>query len=196
MGTYDQTYVLAADKYGGAGGTGKYAVQSVSVGSPNAVPVTTLTLNAQSAYFGLWWSAGDAFNKLSFYSGVDLVAEFTTAGLLSVLPNTYKGNPNAPFLGQNSGEKYAFFNVYGQDGATFDKIVFTNVGSSGFESDNHTVRAGAWGSEVGEAGPEPGVPVAKIEGSSVTPVPETTTWVMGFLALGAAGFLARRKGLV
>lgn len=199
VGTYDETYILAPDQYGGAGGNTTYSVQSSTIGHPNQVPTTTLTLNTASAYFGLWWSAGDNFNKLSFYNGTNLVGEFTTSTLVSVLPSSYAGNPNASFLGQNSNENYAFFNVYGQGGSTFDKIVFTNAAATGFESDNHTVRAGAWGTEAGESGPEPGVPVALIDGTTVTPiaaVPETTTWVMGFLALGAAGFLARRKGLV
>lgn len=195
VGNYDQTYILAPDQYGGAGGNTKYIVQSSTIGNPNQVPTTTLTLNASSAYFGLWWSAGDNFNKLSFYSGLSLVAEFTTATLVNALPNSYKGNPNAP-LGRNTSEKYAFFNIFGQDGSTFDKIVFTNTASTGFESDNHTVRVDPWGSVVGEVGPEPGIPVAKIDGTTVTAVaavPETSTWVMGFLALGAVAFLVRRQ---
>lgn len=54
--------------------------------------------------------------------------------------DTYRGNPTGAFAGQNTSVKYAFFNVYSQDGASWDKIIFTNNGSSGFESDNHTTR--------------------------------------------------------
>ena len=81
-------------------------------------PTTTLTLNTPSSYFGLWWSAGDATNRLQFFNGSDLVADFTTATLLTVLPDTYRGMPSGAFAGQNIGEKYAFFNVYGDPGTT------------------------------------------------------------------------------
>ena len=201
VGTYDNAYILNADQYGGAGGAdaaGKYIVQSTQIGHPNQVPTTTLTLNTPSAYFGLWWSAGDPANKLSFYNGSTLVATFTTANLVNVLPASYKGNPTpGAFHNLDSGERFAFFNVYGEQGATWDSIVFTNTGNSGFESDNHTTRVVAWGQLPGETGPPPGVAVVRVDGTTVTPVvaavPETSTWVMGFLALGAVVFLVRRN---
>ena len=197
VGTYDNAYILAANQYGGAGGTGKYIVQSTSLGGSNDVPTTTLTLNTPSAYFGLWWSAGDVANKLSFYNGASLVASFTTASLVNVLPASYKGNPTPAFLGMDASEKFAFFNIYGENGATWDSIVFTNAGSSGFESDNHTTRVAAWGQLPGETGPAPGVAFATVQGTTVAAVaavPETSTWMMGFLALGAVVFMVRRKG--
>jgi len=203
VGTYDNAYIIPADKYGGSGGTGKYIVQSTSIGNPNQVPTTTLTLNTPSSYFGLWWSAGDSTNRLAFYNGGVLVADFTTATLLSVLPNDYKGNPTAPFLDQNSGEKYAFFNVFGDAGTTWDSIVFTNNGSSGFESDNHTTRVEAWGTLPGETGEAPGVAVMSVSGTTVSApqsvavasVPETSTWVMGFLAFGVVILVAGRRAV-
>jgi len=196
VGTYDSAYILNADQYGGAGGTGKYIVQSTSIGGSNAVPTTKLTLNTPSAYFGLWWSAGDSANKLSFFNGSTLVASFTTASLVNVLPASYKGNPTPAFLGKDAGEKFAFFNIYGENGATWDSVVFTNTGSSGFESDNHTTRVDAWGQLPGETGAAPGVAFATVNGTTVTAVaavPETGTWVMGFLALGAVAILVRRN---
>ena len=196
VGTYDKAYILNADQYGGAGGTGKYDVQSTGIGGGNAVPTSTLTLNTPSAYFGLWWSAGDSTNKLSFYSGSTLVASFTTGNLVNALPASYKGNPTPAYLDKNFGEKYAFLNIYGQGGATWDSIVFTNIGGSGFESDNHTSRVAAWGQLPGETGPPPGIAFATVNGTTVAAVPETSTWVMGFLALGAVVFLVRRKGVL
>ena len=196
VGTYDNAYILNANQYGGAVGAGRYIVQSTSIGNPNQVPTTTLTLNTPSAYFGLWWSAGDPANKLSFYNGATLVASFTTASLVNVLPASYKGNPTPAFLGKDAGEKFAFFNVYGEAGATWDSIVFTNTGASGFESDNHTTRVDAWGQLPGETGAEPGVAVMHVNGTTITAVvavPETSTWVMGFLALGAVAFMVRRN---
>lgn len=196
VGTYDSISVIPANQYGGSGGSGFYLVQSQSVGAK--VVTTTLSLNTPSSYFGLWWSAGDTKNRLQFYSGATLIADFTTESLVNVLPSTYSGNPNVPFLGQNSGEKYAFFNIYADDGTTFDKIVFSNLGNSGFESDNHTVRAAAWGSIPGEDGPAPGVPVAKIDGTTVSTVavPETETWLMGFVAFGVVMMALRRRRAV
>lgn len=44
--------------------------------------------------------------------------------------------------------------------------------------------------------PNAGVTVNHIEGSSLTSVPETSTWVMGLLAIGAVGFIVRRKSSV
>jgi len=198
VGTYDNAYILNANQYGGAGGSGKYIVQSTSIGNPNQVPTTTLTLNTPSAYFGLWWSAGDPANKLSFFNGSTLVASFTTASLVNVLPSSYKGNPTPVVPGQNDpNEKFAFFNVYGEAGATWDSIVFTNTGGSGFESDNHTTRVDAWGLQPGESGAAPGIAVVHVNGTTITSavvaVPETSTWVMGFLALGAVVFMVRRN---
>lgn len=197
VGTYDDVAIIDANKYGGAGGTGKYLVQSAAIPPGNPVPVTTLTLNTPSAYFGLWWSAGDATNRLTFYNGADVVADFTTATLLSVLPDTYKGMPSGAFAGQNMGEKYAFLNIYADAGTTWDRIVFANSAGSGFESDNHTTRINPWGTAPGEVGPEPGIPVMRVEGTTVGPVvtavPETSTWVMGFIALGVVVFIIRRK---
>jgi len=66
VGTISSVYIRTADRYGGANGS-DYAVQSKRVGEPNEVPSTTLSLNTPNAYFGLWWSAGDANNVLSFY---------------------------------------------------------------------------------------------------------------------------------
>ena len=200
VGTYDKAYIQNANQYGGADGTGRYIVQSTQVGQPNQVPVTTLTLNTPSSYFGLWWSAGDLTNKLSFYNGASLVASFTTASLVNVLPASYLGNPTANFAGQDSHEKFAFFNVFGENGATWDSIVFTNIGGSGFESDNHTTRVDAWGQLSGETGAAPGIHVAHVDGTTITPVvaavPETSTWVMGFSALGAVGFMFRRNARI
>lgn len=115
VGTFDAIYVKSADQYGGAVDPGyangsPYAVQSSSIGGSSKVPTTTLTLNEAHAYFGLWWSAGDATNVLGFYNGNTLVAQFTTASLLNELASdsSYKGNPRNRTL--NSGESYAFIN--------------------------------------------------------------------------------------
>jgi len=61
---------------------------------------------------------------------------------MSKLPSDYYGNPIN--RGQNRGEPYAFINFYGDQSTSWDKVVLTNAGSSGFESDNYTSRTQAW----------------------------------------------------
>ena len=131
--------VFSPDVYGGAydgvQDTHYFAVPSSDV---------TVTLSEPQAYFGLWFSAADPLNLLSFYHGTTLIDAYTgTGALLASLPNEYNGNPTPPFLGGNPGEKYVFINFYATTAAElFDKIVFSN-GSGGtiFESDNHTFSA-------------------------------------------------------
>ena len=162
VGTYDQLYVINANQYGGANGS-PYSVESAKIGL-GGVPTTTLNLTTAISYFGMWWSAGDANNFLSFYSGNNLVASFSTATLLSKLPNTYFGNPTPGYKGQDPAEAFAFINFYGLDGTTFDKIVLSDPSTtSGFESDNHTVRVTPYGSDPNDTSPTiPGVPVEEI----------------------------------
>jgi len=176
IGTINQVFLQNADQYGGATYPSVYPVPSESVGGAEAVPVTTLTLNTASGYFGLWWSAGDPANVLQFYKGGVLEATYTTASLLGQLPSTYKGNPTSQFLGQDSAEGFAFLNFYGVGGVTWDTIVLSNLGSSGFESDNWTSRVQPWGAEPGETGAVPGVQVSDVQ---VAAVPEPANVVAG-----------------
>ena len=110
--TISSVYIRTADMYGGAKDS-DYAVQSKWVGEPNEVPSTTLALNTPNAYFGLWWSAGDANNVLFFYEGNQMVAQFTTAQLLADLPASYNGNPNVQFKGLNYHEDFALQRLAG-----------------------------------------------------------------------------------
>lgn len=163
VGTFDQLYIKSADSYGGAtnssnsNGT-RYAVE----GAGTSVSTTTLTLNTPSSYFGMWWSAGDVKNKLTFYSGNTVVQEFTTGSLMYALPSSYYGNPKN--RGLDSSEPFAFVNFYGETGTVWDKIVFNNAGSSGFEADNYTSRVNAWVPNYdGYIG---GIAVAKVQGGT------------------------------
>ncbi len=190
VGTIDSVYVRTADMYGGANGS-DYAVQSKWVGEPNEVPSTGLTLNTPSAYFGLWWSAGDGNNVLSFYKGSTLEATITTAQLLSDLPASYNGNPNTGFKGLDYHEDFAFLNFYGTDGTEWNKIVFSNLGTSGFESDNWTSRVAAWGQDPNDTGSFPGVKALDIGVVPAPEVPMTHAMVFGGLALAGYGLLRR-----
>ena len=80
------------------------------------------------------------------------------------LPNAYYGNPGPGYKGQDSTEAFAFLNFYGMGGTTFNKIVLSDPSTtSGFESDNHTVRVTPYGSDPNDTSPTiPGVPVEEI----------------------------------
>jgi len=113
---------------------------------------STLTLNSPAAYLGLWWSAGDPYNQLTFYSQGQVVGSFSTATVQSYLnkitnsaSQAYYGNPNN---GDDKGEPFAFLNFYAPKGQSFDTIVLSDNGGTGFESDNFTV-AGSYTRVVG-----------------------------------------------
>jgi hypothetical protein len=119
-----------------------------------------LTLNSPSNYFGFWWSAGDASNVLTFYSAGQLVATFTTAQIVTLIPNDpnttvtaingstyntdkYYDNPN----GGDASEPFAYVDFIAT-GLTFDQIGFSNSLGSGFESDNHSVASNVTGPPI------------------------------------------------
>ena len=216
-GTINQVYVIPANQYGGAADTAypngsPYSVESSSSGL-GANQTTTLTWNQPSSYFGMWWSAGDPANYLSFYNGTNLVGEFDTKWLDQKVGKTYYGNPvPGSNKGKDSGEAFAFINFYAVNGAAFDKIVLSNPGSSGFESDNWTVRAAAYGTNPSDGSTLPGIPVESVNGtnatvygsgtvavsdsgqplSSIAAVPEPGLWQLLVLG-GLAGLVWQRR---
>src|SRR5262249_19517613 len=80
-GSYDHLLVRSADAFGGAGGKGTY--MSVNTSFNVGSNPTTLTLATPQRYFGLWWSAGDPNNVLSFYSGSILLETFKTSDVVN-----------------------------------------------------------------------------------------------------------------
>jgi hypothetical protein len=147
-GTFSGSYsgglvMYAADQYGGAGGSGYYP-ELFSSGGSYTLNLTTSGNLPGVNYFGLWFSALDAGNQLQFYENNILLLTFTPhmfQSLVGACPSTtnaFCGNPNSHFLNQDSGEQFAFLNFFDQN-AYFNKIVFTETGGGGFESDNHTV---------------------------------------------------------
>ncbi len=186
VGTFDQLYVKPADAYGGAADAlnPKGSLYSLQ-GAGSGVLASTLKLESESSYFGMWWSAGDAKNVLEFYNGDTLMGRFTTASLMDPLPASYDGNPLNRSI--NRGEPYGFINFFGDEKTSWDRIVLTNNGSSGFESDNYTTRVAAWNPLVD--GALPGVPVAIVEGGKTTSVTtaslEGTRWSLNESSVGA-----------
>jgi hypothetical protein len=176
-GTYNTGRILGPDQFGGSNFSGTTLPgTSINNGtnylSVNDVGVTTLKLNTDAAYFGAWWSAGDAFNKLEFFKGATLIGSFTNANLLSALPSSYFGNPVTTInVGANLPEPYAYINFFASDSASkFDTVVFSNLGGgTNFESDNHAISV--------DLQPPIGIPVA---------VPEPAS-ILGLVAIGMLG---------
>jgi len=178
-GVYSGVQVNSADQYGGANGTGSYAVTFSSAGY--SLDLSTSVSHGGPAtinYFGYWLSALDGGNVVDFYKGDTKVYSFNPSDALAVVNSAggtgYFGNPNANFSNQNGGEPYAFLNFHDTDGS-FDRIVFHETPQSGgYESDNHTV--GFYTAQGGTV-----VPMA----AAVSAVPEASSWAM--MALGLVG---------
>jgi PEP-CTERM motif len=184
IGTYTSPgmAIVLPDLFGGAGGTGRYFAIGVQSSHTNA---TLMTLNGPQAYFGFWWSAADAANVIEFFSGATLLGTFNPANTLGALSSAYLGNPNPNFLHQDPGEKFAYINVFGTNGTTFDRIVFLNDVFSGFESDNHSIRA---------TPVEPPLPGTLISGGITPAAPEPSTiTLLGIGSLSLLGYNRRRR---
>lgn len=156
--------IVAADSYGGAGGSGNY----LAIGAESGTTSATLTFQGAQSYFGFWWSAADANNSLDLYSGGKLLGTLATSALLNSLGATYNGNPNYgngnSKIGADSTEKFAYINIYGTNGTTIDQVVFRNAGTgTGFEVDNISI-ASSYGQVTGAIQPGGVVP----EPSSIT----------------------------
>lgn len=145
IGQYSNVLIINADQYGGADGTGKYFDVDQARSGKAKQTFSTLKLTTPQKYFGFWWSAGDSNNVLQFLSKGETVYKMTTKDVVDMIgklsnKQAYYGNPNSQFKGKDGNEAFAFINFYNTDG-TFDEIKFTNIGGTGFESDNHTIAA-------------------------------------------------------
>jgi hypothetical protein len=128
----------------------------------------TITLEKTLNYFGIDWGAISPGNVFSFYKDNTLIKSFTTEDV----------NPVAPIkASQHGGEGNGYLHFY-SDGLldNFNKIVITQTGGGGFESDNHSFKVGT-GRFTGfdpKTTPEPGV-------------------TLGMLAVGGMFLHQRRK---
>jgi hypothetical protein len=183
IGTINSGFIQTANQYGGAGGTGNYFDVDANTSGVAADTSSTLKLNNPESYFGLWWSAGDPYNELQFYTtknGVEtLIDTETTAQVLTYLKQqpgagAYYGNPSGQFQGQDPNEPFAYLNYFAPKGVTFDEIVFSNPGGTGFESDNWAVASS----------------YTSVTGSRV--VPESSN-IVGLLLIAGLGLLSQRK---
>jgi len=171
VGRYSGLQVDGASQYGSAGGKGNHAASSSTDGY-------TLDLSTSDpggiTYFGFWLSALDGNNQVTLRSaGKDLFI-YTPVQMLAALAGetAYFGNPNAPFLGKNAHEPYAFVNFFSD--VAFDQVQFRQARSGGgHESDNHSV--GRWLTQSGSQ------------------VPEVKTWVMLISGFALVGLSLRRR---
>ncbi len=154
-GTFTAVLITAADQYGGAGGIGNQAAARDT--GNMTIDFTGTPIN----YFGIWASALDAANTVDFYRGGNLLSSTNLTAY--TLSDAYRGNPTANFIGQNFGEKYAFFNFIIEGG--YDRVVVQQNGGGGFEFDNITIGA----------------------------IPEPSTWAMLVAGFGLVGLAARRR---
>jgi hypothetical protein len=176
VATYTGGRIDNANQFGSSGGTGKHIVTFSDL---DEIEITfTTTLPTGLTYFGYWLSALDNQNRITFYNGATELATITPGAIkdpitgIGACPNAYCGNQDPPFVGDNSGEPYAFLNVYFTGGDTYDRIRIYQVGGGGYESDNHTV---GFFTQPG------GV------------IPEPATWAMMISGFGLVGFAARRR---
>jgi hypothetical protein len=175
-GSYINVQINDADQYGGANGTGQYAVTFTRNGN-YSLDLSTLDPRGIN-FFGYWLSALDAGNYITFYKGGNQVFQFTPADVLSFVGSKrqYFCNPNEPYQSANCGEPYVFVNIY-DVGDTFDRIEFAEVNSGGgYESDNHTV--GFW---------FPPIEGTLVSGTLPAPAPASMAiFGLGLIGLGAA----------
>ncbi|MBU1376557.1 MAG: PEPxxWA-CTERM sorting domain-containing protein [Alphaproteobacteria bacterium] len=162
-GSYSSPSILAADQYGGAGGTGAYAM----TWSSYQLDLTT-TQPGGVNYLGLWLSAVDAGNTIQLFNGSTQLFTLTGTDVMNALADDwhYKGNPTDAFKDQDYGEKFVFVNLAST--TAFDRVVFSASGG-GLETDNHTV------------------------GYAAAPVPEPTTWIMMIVGFGGVGGMLRAR---
>lgn len=177
--------------YGGASSTGlptnaNKETQYMAIGAESGQTSVTLSLGQDRNYFGMYWEAGDSKNYVDFYEKGTLVGSMNVASVTSFITSNpsqnsaYYGNPNG---GADSGEPFVYLNFYGQNGTSFDRIVFRNTdASSGYESDNHSVATLSSGFTP--------------SGTMVTTLvsgPEPSSWAAGLAVAAVAGVAAWRR---
>jgi hypothetical protein len=127
----------------------------------------TINLASTLNYFGMDWGAISPGNVFSFYKDNTLIKSFTTADV----------DPVAPIkASQHGGQGNGYLHFYSDSLLdNFNKIVITQTGDGGFESDNHSFNVGT----------------GKFTGFDPQDVPEPGI-TLGMLAMGGI-FLRQRR---
>jgi len=167
IGQFSGLAVENTGPFGGAAGHSTYGVVGYP-GNGNA----TLAFSGPASYFGFWWSAVDAQNTLTLYSGDSAVLTLTGSDLMNALGSCGAGSTNAycgsPVNGEDGRELFTYVNIFGTNGTRFSSASFSNGLSTGFEFDN----------------------LAYIDPPAV---PEPATWSCLALGLSALAFLKFRN---
>jgi len=167
----------AASLYGGVGGAdypvvygfGSYHLAFSTTGLPGV------------NLLGFWLSALDYGNLLTFSTASGMTTSLSASTLLQAVdatatPAAYRGNPTAPFQGQDGGEAFAYVELHDNTGF-FTGVDFINQANTGFESSDHA---------AGYAAPA----VLQV----VVQVPEPASLgLMGIALLGVALVRLRRR---
>lgn len=188
VGTYTTASgaVIKDNNIYGGNGSGKYL--GISSGT-----TTTLTLTAPAQYFGIYFTAGDAYNSFQIKrEGVTLLS-FNTAELIKLLPNTsagritaidglvyntqdYYGQPGLPpETWNNNTEPYGYIHIIATGGTTFDQVLLSQADNgitAVFENDNHSIRATA-----------PTIPGVLVNVTGAIPEPSTLWFSLSCLSL-------------
>jgi hypothetical protein len=129
-----------------------------------------IKLGSTANYFGVGLGAISGGNTFSFYRGDTLVKSYSTDDFnaLASLQAT-----------QHGGEKNGFGHFYADNASEiFDRMVISQVGGGGFETDNHSFNSGSGGfnfSDPTKSVPEPGI-------------------MLGLAAIGGSVFAKRKRG--
>lgn len=132
-------------------------------------------------YFGINWGAAHSGNTYSFYKGDTLLKAFNTndieaAGGFHLYSDLH---PGSGLGSKNGGQGNGYVHFYADSAAdVFDRIIISQIGGGGFETDNHSFH-------VGES---------RFTGFDPAKVPEPT--VMLGLAGVLGGALLKRKQAV
>ena len=103
----------------------------------------TIELEKTVNYFGLNWGSAHRGNLVKFYNGNSLIDQFDTYDLNKDWPGfIYQGDAYVEFYANSSAD-------------IFDRIEIIQLGSGGFETDNHSFLPGTKG--FTERIPEPGL---------------------------------------
>jgi hypothetical protein len=124
----------------------------------------TIDLESKVNYFGINWGAMSSGNTFSFFNGDTLVKSYSTetvAPLALIHAQQHGGEGNG----------YAHFSA-GSASEMFNRIVISQVGGGGFESDNHSFNIAPI---TGKSVPEPGI-------------------LLGLATIGGAVWSKRKRG--
>ena len=93
-----------------------------------------IKLDSSANYFGMDLGAISSGNTLSFYRGTTLIKTYNTADMNS------RATVSAS---QHGGEENGYAHFYADNASErFDRMVISQVGSGGFETDNHSFNMG------------------------------------------------------